>query len=163
MLAPRTPQFSPYPYDEIPSEVNGYEIPDQTEIRRPFFRGGFDLALRMGILYVKLSGEEAIGVMPVAGNTQPLGLMHGGAYCVLGESLGSLAASSHAGPDGIALGVDINATHTGSASSGFVTGVCRAIHLGRTMAVHEIVISNADGKRCSTVRMTNVLRPRNRD
>ncbi|GGA57075.1 hypothetical protein GCM10011490_03600 [Pseudoclavibacter endophyticus] len=154
--------FPPYPYAETPAEVNGYEIPDQDALRSRF--GGFgdhhvDLARRLGVLYVKLDAEESIAVMPVDGNTQPLGLMHGGAYCVLGESLGSFAANAHALPERMALGVDLNATHTGSASSGFVTGVCRAIHLGGSLAVHEIVITDARGRRCSTVRITNMLRP----
>jgi uncharacterized protein (TIGR00369 family) len=53
------------------------------------------------------------------------------------------------------VGVDINATHTGSATSGTVTGVCTPIKLGRSVAVHEIVISDEQGRRCSTVRITN--------
>jgi uncharacterized protein (TIGR00369 family) len=96
--------------------------------------------------------------MPVEGNTQPIGLLHGGAYVVLGESLGSMAANLHAGPGRYAVGVDINATHTASATSGVVTGTCTAIHLGRTMTVHEIIVTDENGRRCSTVRITNAIR-----
>ena len=85
--------------------------------------------------------------MPVEGNTQPVGLMHGGAYVVLGESLGSMAANLHAGPGRLAVGVDINATHTRSATSGVVTGVCTPIHLGRSVTVHEIVVTDDQGRR----------------
>ncbi|MGO2110292.1 MAG: hotdog fold thioesterase [Pseudoclavibacter sp.] len=152
--------LSPYPYPELPTEVNGYAIPDQDAIRARFGYGRVDLSRRMGVLFVTLEAEESIAVMPVDGNTQPLGLMHGGAYCVLGETLGSLSANAHSMPDRFALGVDINATHTGSATSGFVTGVCRSIHLGRTVAVHEIVVFDERGRRCSTIRMTNALRER---
>lgn len=118
------------------------------------------LAERMGIELLELSAERAVARMPVEGNTQPLGLVHGGAYVVLGESLGSFAANVHAHPGGVAVGVDVNATHTGSATEGWVTAVCTAIHLGKTLTVHEIVCSDDNGRRLSTVRITNLIRQR---
>ena len=96
--------------------------------------------------------------MPVLGNTQPIGLLHGGAYVVLGESLGSTHAAFLAPEGTVPVGVDINATHTGSATSGIVTGVCVPIHLGRTLAVHEIVVRDEVGRRCSTIRITNLFK-----
>ena len=84
--------------------------------------------------------------------------MHGGAYVVLGESLGSMAANLHAGPGRLAVGIDINATHTRSATSGIVTGVCTPLHLGRSVAVHEIAVSDDQGRRLSTIRITNMIR-----
>ena len=121
-------------------------------------RGLGALAERMGIEFLEFSLARAVARMPVEGNTQPVGLLHGGAYVVLGESLGSMSANLHAGPDRLAVGVDINATHTASATSGHVTGVCTPIHLGRSMTVHEIVISDDAGRRCSTVRITNMIK-----
>ncbi|HLT66521.1 MAG TPA: hotdog fold thioesterase [Microbacterium sp.] len=121
-------------------------------------RGLGALADRMGIEMIEFTAERAVATMPVEGNTQPIGLVHGGAYVVLGESLGSMAANLHAGPGRYAVGVDINATHTASATSGHVTGTCTAIHLGRTMTVHEIVVTDDRGRRCSTVRITNAIR-----
>ncbi len=121
-------------------------------------RGLGALADKMGIELVEFSPERSVATMPVEGNTQPVGLLHGGAYVVLGESLGSMAANLHAGPGRLAVGVDINATHTGSATSGLVTAVCTALHLGRSIAVHEIVVTDENGKRCSTVRITNLIR-----
>ena len=116
------------------------------------------LAERMGMVFTEFSAERSVATMPVEGNTQPLNLLHGGAYVVLGESLGSMSANYHAGEGRMALGVDINATHTASATSGIVTGVCTAIHLGRSLAVHEIVVSDENGRRCSTVRITNLIK-----
>jgi uncharacterized protein (TIGR00369 family) len=121
-------------------------------------RGLGALADRMGIQMTEFTAERAVATMPVEGNTQPIGLLHGGAYVVLGESLGSMAANLHAGPGRYAVGVDINATHTASATSGVVTGTCTAIHLGRTMTVHEIIVTDENGRRCSTVRITNAIR-----
>lgn len=121
-------------------------------------RGRGTLAERMGIEFVEFSVERAVARMPVAGNTQPVGLLHGGAYVVLGESLGSMAANLYAGEGRLAVGVDINATHTRSARSGFVIGVCVPLHLGRSLTVHEIVVSDDEGRRCSTVRITNHIK-----
>ena len=121
-------------------------------------RGMGALAEKMGIEFTEFSVERSVGTMPVVGNTQPVGILHGGAYVVLGESLGSMAANLHAGPGRLAVGVDINATHTRSASSGTVTGVCTPIHLGRSITVHEIVISDELGRRCSTIRITNMIK-----
>ena len=121
-------------------------------------RGMGALAAKMGMEFLEFSVERCVATLPVEGNTQPVGLLHGGAYVVLGESLGSMAANLHAGPGRLAVGVDINATHTRSATSGIVTGVCTPIHLGRSMTVHEIVVTDDQGRRCSTIRITNMIK-----
>ena len=123
-------------------------------------RGMGALAEKMGIEFTEYTIERAVATMPVEGNTQPVGLLHGGAYVVLGESLGSMAANLHAGPERLAVGVDINATHTRSATSGIVTGVCTPVHLGRSMTVHEIAVTDDQGRRCSTIRITNMIKDR---
>ncbi|MDL5350167.1 hotdog fold thioesterase [Microbacterium sp. zg-YB36] len=123
-------------------------------------RGLGALADKMGIEFTEFTVDRCVATMPVEGNTQPVGLLHGGAYVVLGESLGSMAANLHAGPGRLAVGTDINATHTRSATRGQVTAVCTPIHLGRSMTVHEIVVSDDAGRRCSTVRITNLIRER---
>ena len=124
-------------------------------------RGLGALAEKMGIELLELSAERAVATMPVEGNTQPLGLMHGGAYVVLAESLGSFAANVAAGEGRYAVGIEINASHSRSATEGIVTGVCNAIIIGRTLATHEIAISDEKGRRLSTVRITNLLRDAN--
>jgi uncharacterized protein (TIGR00369 family) len=121
-------------------------------------RGVGDLAQKMGIEMLELSAERAVATMPVDGNTQPLGLMHGGAYLVLGETLGSFAANVWAGPNAHAVGIEISASHSKSATAGLVTGVATAISLGKTLTVHEVVVTNDKGERCSTIRITNLIR-----
>ena len=76
------------------------------------------LNLRMGIELVEVSAERVVGTMPVEGNTQPYGLLHGGASVVLAETLGSIGSAIHAGPDRLSVGVDINATHHRAARPG---------------------------------------------
>lgn len=124
-------------------------------------RGMGALADKMGIELLELSAERAVATMPVLGNTQPLGLVHGGAYVVLAETLGSFAANVAAGEGRFAVGIEINASHSRSATAGIVTGVCTAISIGRTLAIHEIAISDEKGRRLSTVRITNLLRDAN--
>ena len=123
-----------------------------------FANGGGALSQKMGIEFDVLGADFSVARMPVAGNTQVVGLLHGGAHVVLGESLGSLSAAVHGGPDHIAVGIEINATHSRSIDAGWVTGTCRSISLGRTLCTHEIEITDADGHRLSTVRMTNFLK-----
>ena len=120
--------------------------------------GGGALARKMGIEFLELSPEYSVATMPVEGNTQVIGIMHGGAYVVLGESLGSVSSALHGGAGRMAVGIEINATHSWSATKGLVTGTCRAIVLGKTLCTHEIIITDEDGRRLSTVRMTNLLR-----
>lgn len=116
------------------------------------------LADKMGIELLELSAQRSVATMPVIGNTQPLGLVHGGAYVVLGESLGSTSANVHAQPNGYAVGIEINATHHKSAKSGIVTGTCTAIKLGKTLTSHEIAVTNEAGDLLSTIRITNLIR-----
>jgi 1,4-dihydroxy-2-naphthoyl-CoA hydrolase len=118
------------------------------------------LADRMGITIVEASAERVVGTMPVAGNIQPYGLLHGGASCVLAETLGSLASAMHAGPDRITVGVEISATHHRPATGGLVTGVTTMLHGGRTITTHEIVITDGAGRRICTSRLTCLLMDR---
>ena len=117
---------------------------------------------RMGIELVEISPARVVATMPVEGNTQPYGLLHGGASVVLAETLGSVGSALHAVPDRLSVGVDINATHHRSATSGTVTGVATAVHLGRSMACYEVVITDEQDRRVCTARITCALLPRER-
>ncbi len=118
-----------------------------------------ELGERMGIVLLELSAEKAVATMPVEGNRQPLGLLHGGAYVVLAESLGSMAANvwgHHLNK--FAVGIEVNASHSASATSGLVTATCESVNLGSTLTVHQIHVADENGKRLSTIRITNLLR-----
>ncbi|MBC7590799.1 MAG: hotdog fold thioesterase [Salinibacterium sp.] len=121
---------------------------------------GGELSVKMGIEFIELSASYSVARMPVEGNTQVIGLLHGGAHVVIGESLGSVSSAIHAGLGRYAVGIEINATHSRSITSGWVTATCTAISLGRTLATHEIVVTDEEGRRLSTVRMTNFLKDR---
>ncbi len=119
--------------------------------------GGGALTAKMGITFLELGASRSVATMPVEGNTQVIGLLHGGAHVVLGESLGSISSAIHAGPGRYAVGIEINASHSRSVTSGLVTGTCTALVLGRRLATHEIVMTDEEGRRLSNVRMTNML------
>jgi uncharacterized protein (TIGR00369 family) len=133
---------------------------DYMEILRE--RGQGALGKKMGIELLEASPQRLVATMPVEGNTQPLGLLHGGANVVLAESLGSIGTALHAGPEKRIVGVDVSATHHKSATSGLVTGVATAVSLGKTLCCYEIVITNDKGERTCTARITClILAPRN--
>jgi 1,4-dihydroxy-2-naphthoyl-CoA hydrolase len=114
---------------------------------------------RMGIEFVEASPERLVATMPVEGNTQPMGLLHGGASCVLAESLGSVGATLHgAGRGLVAVGVDINATHHRSTQAGVVTGTATALHLGGSVASYAIEVTDEGGRLLCTARITCLLR-----
>ncbi|MBG6054216.1 uncharacterized protein (TIGR00369 family) [Salinibacterium sp. CAN_S4] len=121
---------------------------------------GGELSVKMGVEYLELSAALSVARMPVDGNTQVIGLLHGGAHVVLAESLGSISSAIHAGAGRFAVGIEINASHSRSVTTGWVTGTCTALSLGRNLATHEIVMTDDEGRRLSTVRMTNFLRDR---
>ncbi|GAA0923966.1 hypothetical protein GCM10009560_24150 [Nonomuraea longicatena] len=116
------------------------------------------LADRMGIEFLEAGPDRVVGRMPVEGNKQPYGLLHGGASVVLAETLGSVGAALFAGEGMIAVGIEISASHHRSATDGHVTGVATRLHGGRTLATYDIEISDDQGRRVCTSRLTCMLR-----
>ncbi|HCA88619.1 MAG TPA: thioesterase [Streptomyces sp.] len=113
---------------------------------------------RMGLEILEASPDRIVGTLPVEGNTQPYGLLHGGASAVLAETLGSVGAMLHGGPGKLAVGVDLNCTHHRGARSGLVTGVATPVHRGRSTATYETVITDEQGKRVCSARLTCLLK-----
>ncbi len=116
------------------------------------------LADRMGIELVEAVPGRVELRMPVAGNTQPYGLLHGGANAVLAEHAGSVAGAMHAGPGRIVVGLDISCTHHRSATQGFVTAVATPLSQGRTIASYAIRITDDDDRLVCTARLTCLIR-----
>ncbi|GLY17256.1 hotdog fold thioesterase [Kineosporia rhizophila] len=123
---------------------------------------GFSSALtdRMGIVVTEISAQRTVATMPVEGNTQPFGLLHGGASAVLAETVGSIAANEHAGTMGmVAVGLEISATHHRGMRNGKVIGTAEPVHLGRSTATYQIEITDEGGRRVCTSRLTCVFLP----
>ncbi|HEY0687539.1 MAG TPA: hotdog fold thioesterase [Kribbella sp.] len=128
---------------------------DQPVVQLPGATAQGTLQDSMGIVITEASPERVAATMPVEGNIQPYGLLHGGASCVLAETLGSIGSALHAAPLGkVAVGIDINATHHRAVREGTVTGVATPIYLGRTTTSYDIVISDERDRRVCTARIT---------
>jgi 1,4-dihydroxy-2-naphthoyl-CoA hydrolase len=150
------------------SQMKDQQATDETDITdqvRSFGMGA--LGERMGIEIVRATIDSKglatiTGTMPVEGNTQPYGLLHGGASAVLAETLGSIAAGITAhqriGLGALVVGIDLNCTHHKAARDGVVTGVAHMISAGNTMLSSEIVITNEQGERICTSRLTAMAR-----
>ena len=143
--------------DELVDDRQVDEKHEQVMAGLGIMNGG-TLGEKMGIEFLEATPERVVGRMPVAGNTQPYGLLHGGASVVLAETLGSIGAALHAGEGRIAVGLDINATHHRAARSGFVTGTASALALGNTLASYDVIITDEDGNRVCTARITCLIR-----
>lgn len=117
---------------------------------------------RMGIRFTEASAAKLVATMPVEGNTQPFGLLHGGASVVLAESLASAGTALHAAPGRRAVGLEVNGTHHRAVSSGYVTGTATAIRLGTSVASYEVVITDDKNRRVCTCRVTCLIKPASR-
>jgi len=113
---------------------------------------------RMGIKILSASASRVVATMPVDGNTQPHGLLHGGATCVLAETIGSLGAYLHAGAGRAVVGIEIGATHHRGVREGEVTAVATLAHGGRTLVTYDILVTDAAGRRVCTSRLTCLIR-----
>ncbi len=144
------------------SATDGADGPAATATEPPVNAPVFASALheKMGIELVEAGARRTVATMPVEGNTQPFGLLHGGASCVLAETVGSIAANAHGAPMGlVAVGLEINATHHRGVRSGVVTGTAEATHLGRSTATYEIAITDEQGRRVCSARLTCMFLP----
>jgi len=118
-----------------------------------------ELADRMGIETVEASAERIVMTMPVEGNRQPFGLLHGGATGVLIETAGSIAGTLHGMTMGkVALGIELSVSHHRAAQEGLVTCTATAMSLGRTLATYHCEVTDAAGRRIASGRLTCALR-----
>lgn len=117
-----------------------------------------ELAETMGIRLVEASADCVVATMPVIGNRQPLGLLHGGATALLAETVGSVASHLSAGPGRFAVGIELNISHHRSATDGTVTATATPLSRGKTLAVYQIAIVDDEGRSISTARLTCLLR-----
>jgi uncharacterized protein (TIGR00369 family) len=114
---------------------------------------------KLGIEIVDFNPERLVATMPVEGNQQPFGLLHGGATCALVETIGSWAAILGVGPESKAVGIELNATYVKAATSGVVTAVCTPVRRGRTLATFLIEVTDDRGNVTASARLTCMILP----
>lgn len=114
---------------------------------------------KLGIAIVDFDPDRLVATMPVQGNQQPFGLLHGGATCSLAETIGSWAAMLGAGPGHKAVGIELNVSYVKAATSGTVTAVCTPVRRGRTLATFLIHITDEDDRLTASARLTCMILP----
>lgn len=127
------------------------------------FINDITMAAHIGIQFSDVGPDYIKAIMPVDNRTkQPYGLLHGGASCVLAETLGSFASSMVIDPDKfICVGIEINANHIRSAKEGIVTGTCTPIHIGASTHVWDIKIHDEREKLICVSRLTVAILKKN--
>lgn len=109
---------------------------------------------KLGVRITDYDPDRMVATMPVAGNEQPFGLLHGGATCALVETIGSVAAALGAGPERQVVGIELNASYLRAATSGSVTAVCTPVRRGRTLSTFLIEVTDDQGRPTATARLT---------
>ncbi|MFE2215070.1 hotdog fold thioesterase [Streptomyces canus] len=143
------------------AEVLPDDLPDDLgTLMREAGLGAGGLYWKLGIQLEEASAQLVVGTMPVEGNTQPQGLLHGGASIAFAETLASTAAAMYAGTRRIAVGVEVSATHHRSARNGRVRGSAQAVHLGSSMASYNVELTDERGRLLCSCRVSCMLKPR---
>ena len=124
--------------------------------------GGETLGKTLDIIFTDVTDDTLTATMPVTPKVhQPYGILHGGASCVLAETLGSSLSVLHVDTEKFApVGTNINSNHLRSKKEGIVTGTAKFIRKGRTMHVSEIEIRDEKGELINHTTMTNNIIPR---
>jgi 1,4-dihydroxy-2-naphthoyl-CoA hydrolase len=117
------------------------------------------LDAKLGVEVVDWNPDRLVATMPVKGNEQPFGLLHGGATCTLAETIGSMAAAVGAGPERQVVGIELNMSYLRAATSGTVTAVCTPVRRGRTLSTFLIQVSDDEGRPTATGRLTTMTLP----
>jgi 1,4-dihydroxy-2-naphthoyl-CoA hydrolase len=116
------------------------------------------LYVKLGLHLTEARPDRVAGTLPVAGNTQPYGLLHGGATVAFAETLASIGSALHAGPDRLAVGLEVSATHHRGVRHGLVRGVAVPLSLGSTVATYAVEVHDEAGRRVCTARVSCLIR-----
>jgi uncharacterized protein (TIGR00369 family) len=112
----------------------------------------------LGLEFLESGPDRVVARIPVKGNTQPYGVLHGGATAALCETVASFGTALAAGPDKIVMGVELNVNHIRAVRQGYVTATGTPLHLGRTTAVWDMRVQDDDGKLVAVSRLTVAIR-----
>ncbi|GAA0397701.1 hotdog fold thioesterase [Streptomyces luteireticuli] len=159
---------APFPTTEAPSvttDASAARFPEHlpaalTEIMQGHGCVPDALYAKLGMEVTEASAERVAGSMPVAGNTQPYSMLHGGASLAFAETLASIGAVLHAGPSRVAYGAEVSATHHRAARSGTVHGEAVALHRGLGSVTYDVAIRDDKGRRLCSARVTCGVRQR---
>ena len=134
----------------------GMDPTEAARLANEHMRAG--LAERLGIEWVEISGERVVATMPVEGNVQPYGILHGGATAALCETVASVGTAVQVGAEKRVTGVELNINHLRAVTSGKITATGAPLHVGRTTAVWDMRVHDDDGRLVAVSRLTLVIR-----
>lgn len=123
---------------------------------REFGRG--TLLERLQLEWVEVGLDRIVARIPVAGNTQPYGILHGGATAALCETVGSVGTSIHVGLDRRPLGIQLSVNHLRSVREGGVTATGVPVHIGRSTAVWDVRVEDDEERLVAVGRLTLAIR-----
>lgn len=113
---------------------------------------------RLGLEFLEVEADRIVARIPVQGNTQPYGILHGGATAALCETIASLGTAFLAGPERVVVGIELNVNHIRAVEGGHVTATGRPLHLGRTTAVWNMEVRDDEGRLVAVSRLTLAIR-----
>lgn len=116
------------------------------------------LAPKLGVEFLEISAERVVARIPVDGNTQPYGILHGGATAALCETVASIGTAVAVGVDRRVMGIEINVNHIRAIREGFVTATGVPLHMGKTTAVWDIKVHDDEGRLAGASRLTLIIR-----
>jgi 1,4-dihydroxy-2-naphthoyl-CoA hydrolase len=121
------------------------------------------LVPKLGIEFVELSPQRVIARMPVEGNTQPNGILHGGATAALCETVASVGTVLAVGVEKQAVGIELNVNHIRAVAAGVVTATGVPLQVGRSIAVWDINVHDGEGRLAAASRLTLAIREQRKD
>ena len=113
---------------------------------------------KIGLEFLTVEPDRVVARIPVEGNTQPYGLLHGGATAALLETIGSFGSAMAAGPDRLVMGIELNVNHIRGVREGHVTATGVPLHMGRTTAVWDMRVHDDEGRLVAVGRLTLAIR-----
>jgi 1,4-dihydroxy-2-naphthoyl-CoA hydrolase len=138
------------------SPLAGTDPIEAARLANEHMRAG--LAERLGIEWLEISGERVVARMPVAGNVQPYGILHGGATAALCETVASVGTAVRVGAEKRVTGVELNINHLRAVTNGQVTATGIPLHVGRTTAVWDMRVHDDDDRLIAVSRLTLAIR-----
>jgi 1,4-dihydroxy-2-naphthoyl-CoA hydrolase len=113
---------------------------------------------RLRLEFIEASTERVVARIPVEGNTQPYGVLHGGATAALCETVASIGTALAAGPQKLAMGIELNVNHIRAVRDGHITATGTPLHVGKTTAVWDMKVHDDEGRLVAVSRLTVVIR-----
>lgn len=113
---------------------------------------------KLGMEFLETGPDRMVARIPVEGNTQPYGVLHGGATAALCETIASVGTALASEPGKLVMGIELNVNHIRSVREGHVTATGVPVHVGKTTAVWDMKVHDDEGRLVAVSRLTLAIR-----